>query len=324
MSLVIGIDAGGTRLRAALASPEGVLATAASGAGNPRSVTEAALADHLTEAIAAVCPPQHAGDVRALAAGFAGARSPSAADPEPDDPGSRAARAALATALRRCGVTGAAVRITGDIEIALAAGPGGPRDGLVVVAGTGAAAARIRGGLQVAAVDGHGWLLGDEGSGFWIARRGLRAAVRALDGSGPPTALVRTLVAATGSQPDLPAADLRLHLIDAAVAHDPPPRLASLCPVVVRTAEEGDDVAAALLDEAANRLLESLTTLRPEPGEPLVTTGGLLGPAGPLLSRFTARTAALGVHPHPVPDGLAGALVLGRSDAGHRALLPPT
>ncbi|WP_419997022.1 N-acetylglucosamine kinase [Streptomyces boninensis] len=323
MSLVIGIDAGGTRLRAALATPREVLATAAAGAGNPRSVPEAVLTDRLAEAIAAVCPPERAAAVRAVTAGFAGARSPSPGDPVPDDPGSRRARAALAAALHRCGVTGAAVRVTGDLEVALAAGPGGPRDGLVVVAGTGAAAARIRAGMQAATIDGHGWLLGDEGSGFWIARRGLRAAVRALDGRDPHTALVRALVTATGGQPDAEPLDLRIHLIDTAAARTPPPRLAELCPVVVRTAEDGDDIAAAILDEAADRLLVSLAALRPVGGEPLVTTGGLLGPEGPLLPRFTARTAPLGLHPSPVPDGLAGALVLARSDAGHGALLPP-
>src|SRR5215217_1934342 len=36
---------------------------------------------------------------------------------------------------------------------------------------------------------GHGYLLGDEGSGYWIGREAVRAALRAADGTGPPTVL---------------------------------------------------------------------------------------------------------------------------------------
>ncbi|MFC9686140.1 hypothetical protein ACFTZL_41170, partial [Streptomyces sp. NPDC056948] len=38
-------------------------------------------------------------------------------------------------------------------------------------------------------VDGDGWLLGDDGSGFWIGRAAVRAALRMADGRGAPTVL---------------------------------------------------------------------------------------------------------------------------------------
>jgi glucosamine kinase len=34
--------------------------------------------------------------------------------------------------------------------------------------------------------DGHGWLLGDDGSGFWLGREAVRATLRALDAGEPP------------------------------------------------------------------------------------------------------------------------------------------
>jgi hypothetical protein len=47
-------------------------------------------------------------------------------------------------------------------------------------------------------------------------------------------------------------------------------------------------------------------------GEPLVVTGGLLAPAGPLLCRLTQRALEMGVRVVPVPDGGAGAVALAR------------
>ncbi|WP_344291009.1 BadF/BadG/BcrA/BcrD ATPase family protein, partial [Streptomyces synnematoformans] len=242
--------------------------------------------------------------------------------------------------------------------------------------GPGAAAARIADRRQTATTDGHGWLLGDEGSGFWIARAALLAALRALDGRGPATELADMLRqaaaggagergrsagaehlretggregASAGSGAESPVAGggaagtgadgrtgprasatedrgrsagavprgagersaARSALVDAGFA-GAPVAIARLCPVVVRAAEAGDAVAGAILDEAADRLAETVAALAPVPGEPLVTTGGLLAPAGPLLARFTARMRPYGLSPAPVPDGLAGAAALAR------------
>lgn len=305
--LVIGIDVGGTRTRAALAPAAGggVLRTATAGAGNPRSVPAEVLTARLTACVAPLAEAAGPGAVVAVVAGVAGAEPRN-----PDDAGTRVAYAALRTALHRAGAGRVPVQVRGDTEIAFAAGPGAPRAGVVLIAGTGASAARIAARRQTTTIDGHGWLLGDEGSGFWIARRALRAALRALDGRGPATALVGLLTEATGG-PGAPARDpvVRVALVDAGFA-GAPVEIARLCPVVVRAAEAGDAVAGAILDEAADRLAETAAVLAPAPGEALVTTGGLLAPAGPLLARFTARMRPYGLTPAPVPDGTAGAVAL--------------
>ena len=61
---------------------------------------------------------------------------------------------------------------------------------MAAISGTGSIVCGInaRGDLQRAG--GWGWLLGDEGSALWIGRRGLMAALRAVDEIGPATALV--------------------------------------------------------------------------------------------------------------------------------------
>src|SRR4029077_20994861 len=71
-------------------------------------------------------------------------------------------------------------------------------DGYAVIAGTGAGAIRVEDGRQVAVADALGWLLGDEGSGFWIGQRVVRAALADLDGRGPSTALTQLLLARLG------------------------------------------------------------------------------------------------------------------------------
>ncbi|MGW7307614.1 BadF/BadG/BcrA/BcrD ATPase family protein, partial [Streptomyces sp. NPDC054835] len=156
----------------------------------------------------------------------------------------------------------------------------------------------------VRAADGDGWLLGDAGSGFWLGREALRAVLRALDGRGASTALTERVGALCGGLS-------KEHVVRYAYGAAPV-RLASLSPLVVEAAGLGDGVARGLLDRAVGELVATVGALGPRPGEPLVVTGGLLGPGGPLLERLTARVSALGLAPDPVPDGVAGAVALAR------------
>ena len=62
--------------------------------------------------------------------------------------------------------------------------------GVMVVSGTGSMGIGQDAAGQIHAVGGWGRITGDEGSGYWIARESLRAAMRAADGLEPPTALL--------------------------------------------------------------------------------------------------------------------------------------
>jgi glucosamine kinase len=314
--LVIGIDAGGTRCRAHLtaAGPGGaVLGRGSGGPGNALSVGRADLTRHLADAIAGALPPGPAVRSRVAAAfgGFAGA----AVGLGPER-GHALAVSCLRDALAANGISGAAVGVGGDAEIALAAAPGAPADGLVLIAGTGALASRLTGRRPACAIDGHGWLLGDEGSGFWLGNRAVRAALEALDGRGPWTTLVHRVMAhfLVEGAVDVSTGALARHAVTETIVsrayEQAPPRLAALSPVAAAAAQDGDAVALTLLDTAADLLTAKVRALRPRPGEPLVTTGGLLGPTGPLHSRVTARLAPFHLDVHPVPDGSPGAAAL--------------
>lgn len=293
---VVGVDAGGTRTRARLADAATgrVLGEGAGGPGNALSVAPDALVRHLGEALRGALPPG-GGTAAAVVGGFAGG-GPGG--------GRERAHAALTEALALVGVRAGRVEVRGDADIAFAGGAGNPADGLVLIAGTGAAAARVADRRQIRAADGDGWLLGDAGSGFWLGREALRAVLRALDGRGPGTALTEVVGELCGG---LAKEDVVRFAYGAE-----PVRLAALSPVVVEVAGGGDAVAAALLDRAADELAATVRALGPRSGEPLVTTGALLAPGGPLLARLAARVAGFGVAPEAVPDGLAGAVALAR------------
>ncbi|MFF4058814.1 N-acetylglucosamine kinase [Streptomyces sp. NPDC001668] len=344
--LVVGLDAGGTRTRAVLAAADDgrVLGESTGGPGNAMTVPVPQLTDHLTEALAGVAPDAVRTRIAAVTGGFAGATAASE-----EDPGTRRARTALTGALTRLGIPADRVGVCSDIEAAFAAAPGTPADGLALVAGTGAVAMRITDRRATTTVDGDGWLLGDEGSGFWIGRSAVRAALRMADGRGRPTVLAgwvgRTLglpvdvlpkggipsydhggavpPPGTGAHPTgVPGwerarrEDFRRHLLPAVMA-DPPIRLARFAPLVAEAAAEKDAVAETILNEAADHLLVAVRALEPRPGERIVATGGLLGPEGPLTALLAERLHSHGLSLDWVADGRPGAVALARL-----ALLP--
>jgi N-acetylglucosamine kinase-like BadF-type ATPase len=320
--LVLGIDAGGTRTRAALATAHttsedpdgGQFSTGAAGPGNALSVPLDRLTDHLREAIGAAAPPGVRPAIRAVVAGLAGCSA------LPGDPGTGIATTALRAALRDLGIRPRILSVHSDTEIAFASAPGAPTDGLVLVSGTGAGAARLTGGITTATADGNGWLLGDEGSGFWIGRRAVRAALAALDGRGAATLLTAAVRSHyLGDRPTDPPAtpnaaqETRDRLVRAVHAR-PVQELAALSTLVADAAGQGDSVALGLLTEAVEHLAATLESLHPEPGDIIVTTGGLLGPGGLLLPQLERRLTGKGLRrPHAVPDGLAGAVAIARN-----------
>ena len=81
--------------------------------------------------------------------------------------------------------------LTHDAHIALVGGTE-KQEGVIVISGTGAIVYGINAEGREARASGWGYLLGDEGSGYDIAIKGLQAVARAADGRGDPTALDRS------------------------------------------------------------------------------------------------------------------------------------
>jgi N-acetylglucosamine kinase-like BadF-type ATPase len=181
---------------------------------------------------------------------------------------------------------GADVQLYHDSVTALA-GASLAQPGVVVIAGTGVIAyGRLDTGEE-ARSSGWGYLMGDEGSGYWIGIEAIRAACKASDGRGDPTTLLQKI-------PEyMQVADLReLHrklyaqeISRAAVA--------SLAAVTANAARDGDAVAVRLLQRAGEELAQAALAViarlgQLDTGQHIYYTGGVFGAGTLILDTFKA------------------------------------
>ena len=153
--------------------------------------------------------------------------------------------------------------VTTDAVTALA-GATETGQGIVTIAGTGSIAFGRNAQGRVARAGGWGYVFGDEGGAFDIARHALRAALRMEEGWGPATVLRDVLLVATGSA----TANRMMH--DFYTPEWPRARVARLAPLVDRAALEGDQVAEKILNQAAQELAFLAAAVRSQlwqPGE---------------------------------------------------------
>jgi glucosamine kinase len=196
---------------------------------------------------------------------------------------------------------GCPVHVTGDADPARhGAFAGTP--GIVVMAGTGSAALGWD-GERFARAGGHGFVLGDEGSAYWIGREAVRAALRWDERAGGSEPIYRTVTQAAGPDLDVLIAQVNAHPADRA-------RLAALAPAVTAIAED-DPEASRIVRSAAEHLAalaESIRRrLRPLSVSPLPVagTGGVFR-APALWARFTELTGAT----RPLAPPTVGAALL--------------
>ena len=91
---------------------------------------------------------------------------------------------------------GAAIDVVHDTRLILAAG--GARTGIAVIAGTGSVAWGVDGEGREARSGGWGYLLGDEGSGYWVAREAVRRTLHRYDAGQQPDDLDAAVLALNG------------------------------------------------------------------------------------------------------------------------------
>jgi N-acetylglucosamine kinase-like BadF-type ATPase len=143
-------------------------------------------------------------------------------------------------------IRSARYKITHDAEIALSGATAG-EPGIIVIGGTGSMAFGKNAQGETARAGGWGYVFGDEGGGFDLTRRALRAALRAEEGWGPATALRELLLEATGAAN---ANDL-LHRFYADFDRV---AIAAMAKLVTQAAEQRDRVAEGVLRDAAREL----------------------------------------------------------------------
>jgi len=233
MPYVIGIDAGGTKTVCLLADEQGQIISRARGEGaNLQAAGELQVEKILHKVMDEAIDGRPIAPA-AICLGIAGVDRPNDA-------------ATVRSIMKRIGYN-SRVLIVNDALIALETGaPGQP--GVVIISGTGSIAYGRNAAGEAARAGGWGYVLGDEGSGYWIGRAALRAVLRAADERGPATVLTSMLLEHFNvSQPQL-----LLH----EVYHQQlkPSEIGALAQCVHAAFLQGDSAAIGILRGAAEEL----------------------------------------------------------------------
>jgi len=296
MTYWMGIDGGGSNLRVVIANSDlEILVQSQAETANPSIIGHNLAAQRIQLAIsetltkAGLSPSQ----IKGVGIGIAGA-----------------AAAHSATWLREtvsAVLPDSQIIPSSDFEIALV-GAHGERHGVLLLAGTGSVAYGINGAGQSAQAGGWGYLLGDEGGGYWIGMSALKQIARAADGR-------------ESLSPDFTAAVLGAlglktssNLLAFLYHADKPPlrQIAALAPLVMDYAAE--TFVAQILDDAADELAQLCHAVinRLNLESPRIAfAGGLLENENPLSRRVCDRLS-LPQHPIACYSPVVGAALLAR------------
>jgi N-acetylglucosamine kinase-like BadF-type ATPase len=292
MNYFVGIDGGGSTLRVVVVDADlRVLAQATRSTVNPSVVgherAAALIQDALREAAGSL-------PVTAVGIGVAGASAVYAAE---------WLRATVDAVL-----PGVAVAASMDNEIALV-GAHGQRRGVLVLAGTGSVAYGVNDAGEGLQTGGWGYLIGDEGSGYWLGSEALRGLIQWSDGISPQAeALAAQIMQRLGfARP--------VDVIPWVYRQPPPTReIAELAPLVLAAAQAGDAFAGGLVARAADALTVLVRTIerRLHLHQPAIAfAGGLLTTENPLSQALCGRLGLAAI-PQPRYPPVIGAALLAK------------
>jgi glucosamine kinase len=270
--VVIGLDIGGTKTRGVRFEHGEPVADESVGSANVQNVSREEAAAHLAELFAKI----GRGTVAQVYAGAGGI------DTDQD--------AAALASLIEPHAPGAKITVVHDSRLLLAAG--GASTGVAVIAGTGSAAWGANGDGDEARAGGWGYLLGDEGSGYWLGREAVRHSLRRMNQGQEPDELTRALL-------DSCNMDDPNKLI--ALFHSPDTGRrfwAQQARLVVEAADAGHRVSRDLIDQAGKDLADMAAQVLRQLGldGPVILGSGLGMNVVRLQESFRQHLAVAGVH----------------------------
>ena len=286
MSWFMGVDGGGSTLRVVLTDSQlKIRVEYSAGTANPRLIGYSAAREVIQAAIHETC--RRAGlqieQITAVGIGVAGASV-------------EHSRIWLYETLQPI-MAGAHLALSSDFEIALI-GALGRREGILILAGTGSAAYGRTADGRSARIGGWGYLLGDEGSGYWIGLQALKLLTQQADQRGwefKPESLSGRIVQVV----NVASASELLQWVYG--APEPPVRAtAALAPLVMEAAEAGDGDAVQILQSAAQALCQMVYDLQSKLQAPelaVAWSGGLLSDDNALSRELCLR---LGLPQRPI------------------------
>jgi N-acetylglucosamine kinase-like BadF-type ATPase len=299
----MGVDGGGSTIRVIVTGRDlNVIGGSQAGGGvNPNIIghdqAARAVIDHMLAAVASAGLERE--QIAAVGIGIAGAEVGH----------SEAWLRSIVTAA----LPDAKAALSSDHEIALV-GAHGQRRGVLTLSGTGSIAYGVNSRGESALVSGWGYLLGDEGSGYWIGAEALRAVARAHDGRGPATTLADAILADREF-------NSRGEIIHWLYSDRRNLEIAGLALFVLDHAAAGDPVSRRIVERAAYELaLMTRTVLFRLGMEPLpVAFAGSLLTSPNLLSDLVCERLVLDAIPAVQHPPVVGAAILALNISGGEA-----
>ncbi|HZG58350.1 N-acetylglucosamine kinase [Paenibacillus sp.] len=283
MFYYLGVDGGGTKTELAAISEDGVVLQRTAGAStNPHAVSEAGAIRELLSLLRSLVDSDalRGRQLAGLCLGLSGVDLP-------------AERRAFEDAIRafsfdRLG-RDVPFSLLSEAEISLMAAVGRPW-GLLAVSGTGSIVYGVEPDGSRHRAGGWGHLLGDEGSGYSIGLRALKAVMAAYDGTMPATDMTPVLLASLSLRepPELKSYIYRPEITKA--------DLASFAKLAIDACEAGDAVAADIVRGEAKALAATAAGLldrRPSfLAEPVAFAGSVFRASPAFRDAFRRSLAA--------------------------------
>lgn len=294
MSYYMGIDGGGSTLRVALIHRDSLQPSVEiqRGTANPNLIgretaaqqIQAAMRDSLSQA--GITAEQ----VQGVGIGIAGASAAYASD--------------WLHALVRAVLPTSHLVAASDNEIALV-GALGKRQGLLLLSGTGSGAFGINASGNHLQVGGWGYLLGDEGSGYWLGVQALKVVIQAFD-HDQTSALSQAISQHLG----LHSARQLIETIY--LGTQPIPTIAQLAPFILKQAAAGDPQARVICVQAADALYQQaiLTIQRLDLHAPDIAFAGSILSHDNVISQDLCRRFDLAERPQARYRPVIGAALL--------------
>lgn len=168
---------------------------------------------------------------------------------------------------------------TTDLNIACLGAHNGEK-GAVIILGTGSSAVVTTDGHELN-IGGHGFLLGDQGSGAWIGKQAVTISLLELDGFSEEHGLAQHVLEhyKCNNQSDL------VSLLNKAL----PAKFATIAPTIIELSQESLPQAKTIVNQATiyiNKLISIVASHNPQR---ISIIGGLANALGPLLSAESQR-----------------------------------
>ena len=192
-----------------------------------------------------------------------------------------------------------------DYEIALI-GAHGKRYGILILSGTGSSACGINDSGESAHSGGWGYLIGDEGGGYWLGLETLKAVARAADGREEKTELYQQTFD-----------HLKIFHPDDLISWTYNPertnrKIAQISELVLAVASSGDPVASKIVESGAEHLYQLYSNLVKRldfANPPVMFAGGLLS-SDTLLQKLLIQKIGLKNVPCPKYSPVEGAALM--------------